>query len=170
MREHRQVARGLLALTLEITQEPDPRRRRALIEALTARLPSWFGRPESNRHYAERAATLEGWVARRDGRDLGLLLVKRHTAASAEIYWLGVDPDHHRDGIGRALVERVQGELRERDAKYLFVMTLHPDDPYEPYQRTRRFYESMGFVFVLSADHGADAPSDDRLAYYLKLL
>lgn len=37
-------------------------------------------------------------------------------------------------------------------------MTLHPDDPYEPYQRTRRFYESMGFAFVLSMDNGVDRP------------
>jgi len=49
-------------------------------------------------------------------------------------------------------------------------MTLHPDDPYEPHQRTRRFYEAMGFGFVLAAGHGADSPPDDRLAYYLKLL
>lgn len=109
-------------------------------------------------------------MARRDGHDLGLLLVKRHAAASAEIYWLGVDPDHHREGAGRALVDRVEHELRMQGIRYLFVMTLHPDDPYEPYQRTTRFYESMGFACVLSADHGADAPPDDRLAYYLKLL
>lgn len=137
---------------------------------MTAGLGQWFGRPDSNRHYAEQAEALEGWAARRDGRDLGLLLVKRHAPASAEIYWLGVDPAHHRGGIGRALVERVGGRLREQGAKFLFVVTLHPDDPYEPYQRTRRFYESLGFAFVLSADHGADAPADDRLAYYLKLL
>jgi ribosomal protein S18 acetylase RimI-like enzyme len=170
VREHRQGARRLGALTLDVVREDDPRRRRRLIEELTAGLGQWFGRPESNRHYAQRAEALEGWVARRGGRDLGLLLVKRHAPTSAEIYWLGVDPDHHRGGIGRALVERVEGKLREHGVKHLFVMTLHPDDPYEPYQRTRRFYESMGFTFVLSADHGADAPPDDRLAYYLKLL
>lgn len=104
MREHCQGARGLGALTLEIVRETDPRLKRALIEALTARLPQWFGRPESNRHYAEQAEVLEGWAARRDGHDVGLLLVRRHAAVSAEIYWLGVDPDHHRGGVGRALI------------------------------------------------------------------
>jgi len=79
-------------MTVEVAREADPRRRRGLLEALTARLPQWFGRPESNRHYAERAEALEGWVAHRNGQGVGLLLVKRHAAASAEIYWLGVDP------------------------------------------------------------------------------
>ena len=154
----------------EVARETDPNLKRRRIEALTARLPQWFGRPESNRHYAEQAEILEGWVARRDGHDVGLLLVRRHAAVSAEIYWLGVEPDHHRAGVGRALVEQVEGQLGKEGVRYLFVMTLHPDDPYEPYQRTRRFYESMGFTVVLSMDHGADRPPDDRLAYYLKLL
>jgi ribosomal protein S18 acetylase RimI-like enzyme len=157
-------------VAFEIARETDPRLRRRLIEKLTAGLGPWFGRPDSNRHYAEQAEALDGWVARRDGQGRGLLLLKRHGVASAEIYWLGVDADHHREGIGRALVERVEGELREGGVRFLFVMTLHPDDPYEPYQRTRRFYEAMAYRFVLSMDHGTEGAGDDRLAYYLKLL
>lgn len=157
-------------MALEIVRESDPRLRRGLIEALTAGLRPWFGRPDSNRHYAEQAEALEGWVASRGGQGLGLLLLKRHGVASAEIYWLGVESGHHRAGVGRALVERVEGQLRGDGIRFLFVMTLHPDDPYEPYQRTRRFYEAMGYRFVLSMDHGAEGAGDDRLAYYLKLL
>jgi ribosomal protein S18 acetylase RimI-like enzyme len=157
-------------MAFEIVREPDPHLRRALIEALTARLPQWFGRPDSNRHYARQAERLEGWVARRGGQGIGLLLMKRHGAVGGEIYWLGVDPDYHRAGVGRTLVERVERQLRENGTKFLFVSTLHPDDPYEPYQRTRRFYEAMGFEFAMSMDHGANEPGDNRLACYLKLL
>ena len=49
-------------------------------------------------------------------------------------------------------------------------MTLHPDDPYEPYRRTRLFYERMGFALALSSGKALAAPSSDPLAYYLKLL
>lgn len=147
-----------------------PAARRRLQEALTARLPEWFGRPEANRHYAEQAMELEAWAARLDGREAGLLLLKRHGAVSAEIYWLGVDPDHHRQGIGRALVEAAERRLREEKVRFLFVMTLHPDDPYEPYQRTRAFYERMGFALALSTTQGHGDPSSDLLAYYLKPL
>jgi GNAT superfamily N-acetyltransferase len=146
---------------VSITREEDPAASRRLLETLTARLPEWFAQPDSNRHYAEQAEILEAWVARLDGRARGLLLLKRHGALSAEIYWLGVDPDHHRQGIGKALVGVIEKRLRQERVKYLVVTTLHPDDPDEPYRRTRAFYEWLGFELLLSRD---------PLAYYLKPL
>jgi GNAT superfamily N-acetyltransferase len=144
-----------------ITREEDPAACRRLLEALTARLPEWFAQPESNRHYAEQAEVLEGWIARIDGSARGLLLLKKHSAVSAEIYWLAVDPDRHRQGIGRALIGAIESRSKQDGLRYLFVTTLHPDDSYEPYRRTRTFYERLGFVFVLSRE---------PLAYYLKPL
>ena len=153
---------------VSIVREEDPAASRRLLEALTTRLPEWFGQPESNRHYAEQAETLDAWTARIDGSARGLLLLKRHSAVSAEIYWLGVDPDHHRQGLGRALVGAIEGRLRREGLKYLFVMTLHPDDPHEPYRRTRAFYERLGFELVLTRDPPGSSPNP--LAYYLKSL
>ena len=100
----------------------------------------------------------------------GLLLLKRHSAASAEIYWLGADPDHHRQGIGRALIGAVERQLRKEKIRFLFVMTLYPGDPYEPYRRTRLFYERMGFEPALSSGQGLVTLSSDPLAYYRKSL
>jgi GNAT superfamily N-acetyltransferase len=157
-------------MDVSIAEESDPGQRRRIIEHLTARLPQWFGQPESNRHYAEQAERLGAWVARYDGQEIGLLLLKRHSVASAEIYWLAVDPDHHRRGIGRALIETVERWLTQQNVRFLFVMTLHPDDPYEPYQRTRAFYQSIGFELVLSTRAGPTGSSTNPLAYYLKLL
>lgn len=135
---------------------------------LTTRLPDWFGREASNKHYAQEAERLDGWAV----PDTGLLLLKRHSPASAEIYWMGVDPIRHRQGVGRALVEAVQSQLRSEGVKSLVVKTLHPDVDYEPYLRTRRFYEGMGFALALSSEHGLSepSPSGDPLAWYLKVL
>lgn len=149
-----------------IAREEDPAARRRMLEALTARLPQWFAQPDSNRHHAEQAEILEAWTARLDERVLGLLLLKRHSNVSAEIYWLGIDPDHHRQGTGRLLVGAIEAHLRRQGLKYLFVMTLHPEDPYEPYRRTRAFYERLGFELVLSPPGSSSNP----LAYYLKAL
>jgi ribosomal protein S18 acetylase RimI-like enzyme len=153
---------------VSIAWEEDPAVSRRLLEDLTTRLPEWFGQPEANRHYAEQAEILDAWAARIDGRAVGLLLLKRHGAVSAEIYWLGVDRDHHRQGIGRTLVDAIAGQLKQERVKYLFVMTLHPDDPYEPYRRTRAFYEGLGFELVLTRDPPGSSPNP--LAYYLKPL
>lgn len=146
---------------VSIVREENPAASWRLLETLTTRLPEWFAQPDSNRHYAEQAETLEAWVARLDGNARGLLLLKRHGAVGAEIYWLGVDPDHHRQGIGKALVGGIENQLRQERMKYLVVTTLHPDDPYEPYRRTRAFYERLGFELLMSRD---------PLAYYLKPL
>lgn len=155
---------------LSITQEKDTAANRRLLEALTARLPQWFAQAESNRHYAEQAETLEAWIARVGEQSVGMLLLKRHSATSAEIYWLGVDPAHHRRGIGRALIGALERRLQDEKARFLFVTALHPDVDYEPYRRTRAFYESMRFELALSSVQGPVGPSSDPLACYLKLL
>jgi GNAT superfamily N-acetyltransferase len=157
-------------MEVSIAEEKDPALRRRILETLTARLPEWFAQAQSNRDYAAQAEILEAWVARIDGRAGGLLLIKRHSPVSAEIYWLGVDPDHHRQGIGKALIGAVEHRLREEKIRFLFVMTLHPEDPYEPYRRTRLFYERMGFALALSSGQALAMSSSDRLAYYLKPL
>ena len=155
---------------IAVTCESSSANSRKLLEALTARLPQWFGQAESNRHYAEQAEHLESWVARVGEQAVGLLLLKRHSPTSAEIYWLGIDPDRHRRGVGRALVEAVERRLREEEARFLFVQTLHPGVDYEPYARTRAFYERLGFSFALTTHFGPTGPSADPLAYYLKTL
>ena len=155
---------------LAVTRESGSTTSRRLLEALTQRLPQWFGQAEANRHYAEQAESLDAWVARIDGQPQGLLLLKRHSPASAEIYWLGIDPDRHRCGIGRALIGAVERKLKAENARFLFVMTLHPDVDYEPYQGTRAFYEQLGFSLALSTHHGPAGFSRDPLAWYLKLL
>jgi ribosomal protein S18 acetylase RimI-like enzyme len=155
---------------VSVAREEDPAANRRILETLTARLPEWFAQGQSNLHYAEQAEILEGWVARIDGRARGLLLIKRHSPVSAEIYWLGVDPDHHRQGIGQALIDAVERQLRKDEIKFLFVMTLHPEDPYEPYRRTRLFYERLGFELALSSGQALATSSSDPLAYHLKPL
>ena len=155
-------------MPIEVTLNQSPVRKRELQEQLTALLPQWFGKPDSNAAYAKQAEVLDGYIAMSEGAARGLLLLKQTSPISAEIFWMGVDPRHHRAGIGRALIDRACTDARSTKTKYLFVATLHPDDPYEPYQRTRRFYEAQGFRFVLEEQFPADA--ENPLAYYIKEL
>src|SRR5262245_52482946 len=93
------------AREMKVLLEPDPIRKRELHERLTAMLPEWFGRPASNAKYARQAELLDGYVAESDGVRRGLLLLKWTSPASAEIYWIGVDPAVRGSGVGRALME-----------------------------------------------------------------
>jgi GNAT superfamily N-acetyltransferase len=154
-------------MSLSIALEPDPRRKRQVLERLTAGLPEWFGRPDANRAYAEAAETLRGWMAHVDGEPRGLLLLKRHGPVSAEIYWMGVDRACHRCGIGRALVEAAGAGARRDGLAYLFVHTLHPRVRDEAYERTRLFYEALGFQYVLEEQFPT---ATNPLAVYMKSL
>ena len=146
-------------MTLLISLVRNPRVKRQLQEELTRCLPEWFGQRTSNQKYAAQAEILPGYVAYVDGTAKGLLLLKKHSRISAEIYWLGVDRDCHRSGIGRALVEAACKAARADQARYVFVCALHPRVSYEPYERTRRFYEAMGFNCARGAVPGRGQPS-----------
>jgi len=153
-------------ITPVVFLETDPIRKRELQRRLTAQLPEWFGRPDANAEYARQAEVLDGYVAEIDHDPCGLLLLKRSSPISAEIYWIGVDPKFHGRGIGRSLVTAASAAAHKRGVKFLFVATLHPDDPYEPYRRTRGFYEALGFVYVLEERFTADP--NNRIGYYMK--
>ena len=59
---------------------------------------------------------------------------------------MAVDVTRHRRGIGTALLERAEQELRGAGVRYLQVKTLGPSQPDDEYERTRLFYEARGFV------------------------
>jgi GNAT superfamily N-acetyltransferase len=152
---------------LAVSLEADRFAKRSLQEHLSALLPEWFAQSDSNLKYAAQSEVLSGYVARLDGEPRGLLLLKKHSAISAEIYWLGVDPRCHRRGIGRALVEAACEAARSVGEKFLFVCTLYPGAAYEPYRRTRLFYEAMGFQYVLQEPFPDET---NPLAFYMKCL
>src|SRR5262249_54767667 len=65
--------------------------------------------------------------------------------SAAEIYLMAVDRASHRCGVGRALVEALERDLRADGVRLLQVKTLGPTDPDVGYQGTRQFYTSLGF-------------------------
>ena len=84
-------------------------------------------------------------VAECGGEIVGFVGVRVHNPASAEIHVMGVLPSHHGRGVGRALVEHVEAELRARGFEFLEVKTLGPRRPNAAYAQTRAFYERVGF-------------------------
>ncbi len=128
-------------VTLEVGRcDPDA------VATLLSGLPEWFGIDEATAAYVEAARTLATVLATQDGAVVGALLWNRHFPAAAEVHLMAVDITRHRRGIGTALLERLEEELRADGVRYLQVKTLGPSLPDEDYERTRRFYEARGFV------------------------
>ena len=74
--------------------------------------------------YASQAEILPAWVANVDGKDGGLLLLKRHGGHSAEIYWMGVH--NGRTALAAALAEMIVAqEISEPQAMAMAHGYLH---------------------------------------------
>jgi GNAT superfamily N-acetyltransferase len=116
------------------------------VAALLHGLQEWFGIDEATAAYVDAARTMPTVLAHDDGAVVGALLWTRHFSAAAEVHLMAVDAARHRQGIGTALLERSEDELRADGVRYLQVKTLGPSRPDDEYERTRRFYEARGFV------------------------
>ncbi len=115
--------------------------------ALLARLPQWFGIEASNRAYIASLYELPAFVACDDhGAVVGFVAIVKHFPEAAEISVMGVEPSRHREGVGRALVEAVEGYCRDEGVEWLHVKTRGPSTYDDNYERTRRFYRAVGFA------------------------
>ena len=117
-----------------------------LCAEITAELPMWFGRPEANAHYIRNIVDRDVLAGMIDGHIRGLIALEDHFAVTCNIWWLGVSPSAHRRGIGRALIERAAEQARARGCRRLAVETMSPRANSPEYDRTRLFYQAVGFV------------------------
>ena len=58
---------------------------------------------------------------------------------------MGVRPDCHRKGLGRALFQALYAYAKEAGCRFLTVKTVEMGR-YPDYDLTNRFYQAMGFV------------------------
>jgi len=89
-----------------------------------------------------------GLVAVDDGDQVvGFVTYKHHYPVSAEITWIAVAGSCQSQGIGTSLIRTLEDHLRQDgQTRILQVKTLAETVEYEPYARTRRFYERIGFL------------------------
>jgi ribosomal protein S18 acetylase RimI-like enzyme len=86
------------------------------------------------------------------------------TVASYDLYWIAVDPDFQRHGIGRVLISAVESQVSASGGERIYIDTSGRDQ----YRPTREFYERNGFrCEARLADFYA--PGDDRVIYVKRL-
>jgi len=115
------------------------------VESLLRSLRDWFELDEPLMGYVADARSHDAYTAVINEEVVGVLIAKHHGWFSSEVHLMAVTPSLHRRGIGRKLLGALQEDLVTRSVEFLQVKTLGPSYPSDEYERTRLFYESMGF-------------------------
>jgi XTP/dITP diphosphohydrolase len=124
---------------------PEARQRSSICESILRALPDWFAIESSILRYTGEAALLPMLTATQGGEPVGFVTLKSHGREAWEIHVIAVRPEFHRQGIGRRLLAAAELECGRHGVEFLTVKTLSPSSDYAPYERTRGFYEAMGF-------------------------
>lgn len=127
---------------IEIITEPNEKRHiaRTVLEALD----EWFEVEESREGYIRDCADWTFLAAKDDGKAVGFLCLKETGNATVELAVMGVLKDHHRNGIGRQLVEKAKEIALSSGYGFMQVKTVKMG-MYEDYDRTNLFYIGCGF-------------------------
>jgi|MonGeyMetagenome_1017769.scaffolds.fasta_scaffold04869_4 GNAT superfamily N-acetyltransferase len=92
----------------------------------------------------------EAYGAYLNGELVGFVVL-RFERSFAEIVWMAVKRKYQGKSIGTRLLNFIEYVVRGRDVKLLIVKTSG-DPGYQPYVRTRGFYERRGFTPILLVD------------------
>lgn len=107
-------------------------------------LPDWFGLPDSTQHYIDESIRMPLWAYYKDNQYVGFIVLKETSPYTAEIFVMGVLKSYHRQKIGEQLFEQFFHYAKEKGYEFIQVKTVD-EGYYDEYDRTRRFYEKLGF-------------------------
>jgi len=129
-------------------------------EVIGRSLPAWFGIDEGLSDLRRCAEEEPGLVATIDSQVAGFLTLAHPFPETWEITWMAVAPDHHRQGVGRSLIEAIIADARAANVSLLHVKTLADSHPSPEYAGTRAFYRALGFerLIVLPELWGLENP------------
>ena len=126
---------------VEITNDVEKQNiARDILEAL----PEWFGIHESREEYIRDSVGQIFFCAYTDDKPVGFLYLKQTGKDTVELAVMGVLKELHRNGIGKALFESAKKSACEKGYSFLQVKTVQMGK-YEVYDKTNRFYLSLGF-------------------------
>ena len=101
-----------------------PQRRREIAQAVLSALPEWFGLPESTAEYVRLCGDAPFWAAMEEIQPAGFIAMKETSPYAAEILVMGVLPQYHRRGLGRALWQALYARAQSLGYEFLQVKTV----------------------------------------------
>lgn len=122
----------------------DANQKAAIAEHILTDLPEWFGLPDSTREYIAKSKEMPFWAYYKNEQYVGFIVLKETSKAAAEIYVMGVLKEYHRRHIGAQLFKSFMEYAKYAGYSFIQVKTVEAGY-YEEYDKTRLFYEHMGF-------------------------
>jgi Uma2 family endonuclease/GNAT superfamily N-acetyltransferase len=123
-----------------------PNEKTAITQKIMHALPAWFSPFEDIEKKAVIHRNYPFFTAYDDSAPIGFAALKIHNEYTADIFSLGVLEQYHRQGVGHRLLDTVERFCIDNAYLFLTVKTLDLSVKYEPYERTRAFYQKMGFI------------------------
>ena len=120
------------------------------VNTILRKLPEWFGNEKGLQEYVNTVQKYPFWAAFDNDECIGFFSGKIHYNRTGDIYVCGIDPDYHGKGIGTLLYKELEKHCIKNNCEYIIVKTLSELAQYEPYIKTKRFYEKMGFKELLT--------------------
>lgn len=123
----------------------NPKDKSMITEKILRQIPDWFGIEQAIVDYVKGVQEKYFYAAYHGDEVVGFICIQSNNPYTAEIYVMGILSEYHRKGIGTNLLRKAEQMLREKHYRFLMVKTLAPSAQYEPYDRTRKYYTSVGF-------------------------
>ncbi|MBO4887281.1 MAG: GNAT family N-acetyltransferase [Firmicutes bacterium] len=122
----------------------DPARKAQIARDVLEALQDWFGVEESREYYIRESQGWDFFAAMEGEEAVGFLCLKETGKATVELAVMGVKQEYHRHGLGRELFEAAKAFAVAAGYEFMQVKTVAMGY-YEDYDRTNRFYQSVGF-------------------------
>lgn len=127
-----------------VTEIKDKAKKKEISRNILEALTEWFEVEESREQYIAESEDRVFFAAEENGEYVGFLCLKETGNATVELAVMGVLKGHHREDIGRKLVEKAKEAARASGYSFMQVKTVQMGK-YEEYDRTNLFYISCGF-------------------------
>ncbi len=108
-------------------------------------MPNWFGVEASIVDYVEQVKKMTFYAAFDSDNPIGFVAIKVHNSFAAEVCVMGVLKEYHRQGIGKQLIKSCETYCKENGIEFLTVKTLDQSRESKSYEKTRLFYQLVGF-------------------------
>ena len=129
---------------MTIREITDSAEKQEITRKILEALPDWFAVPESREAYIRECAGCPFFAAYDGEQPVGFLCLKETGKDTTSLHVMGVLKEYHRQGIGRKLFEKAKETAIRDGYSFLQVKTVQMGK-YEDYDRTNRFYLSLGF-------------------------